>query len=111
MGLMGLMRPKNALSVPTVTLAAPRTAKPIEDSLPDVASRSFRRQGEVGRTTTRTSTIPQREPLISQAVGDLLVKVGLDLLIGEAVDDFIQEAVNDETLCFQLRDASALEIE
>jgi NAD(P)-dependent dehydrogenase (short-subunit alcohol dehydrogenase family) len=27
---------------------------PFEDSLPDVASRSFRRRGEVGRTTTRT---------------------------------------------------------
>ena len=34
-----------------------RHASPFEDSLPDVASRSFRRRGEVGRTTTSTRTI------------------------------------------------------
>ena len=100
MGLMGLMRPKNALSVPTAT---GRELYQHREPLSQSRTRT--------RTTTRTSTIPEREPLISQAVGDLLVEVGFDLLIGEAVDDFIQEAVNDEALGFQLRDASALEIE
>jgi hypothetical protein len=31
-----------------------------EDSLPDVASRSFRRRGEVGRTTTSTKRLATR---------------------------------------------------
>jgi hypothetical protein len=40
----------------------------LEDSLPDVASRSFRRRGEVGRTTTRTACpaklLVYRQPLL-----------------------------------------------
>ena len=46
-----------------------------------------------------------------QAASDLLVEVRFDLFVGKAVDDFIQETVDDKPFRFQLRDASALEIE
>ena len=61
--------------------------KSFEDSLPDVASRSFRRWGEVERTTTKTKTMssgerptltPQPDPVAinrSAALQEKIVKL------------------------------------